>query len=482
MSLAGIAGVLGALLCAQSEAARTGPDAVGKPWGRTPGMHQFRGNPSHTWYGQGPVPDHPVVLWRFPRTERMCSQSAVGTQDKRWCGTGWTGQPVLRELADGRHEVIVGTFDKRVIFLDGGTGVRTRPDFKAHDLVKGTVSLDPDGYPLLYFGSRDNKLRVVALDRPRPTELWALDSNDYPGLHNNDWDANPSVVDDLLIEGGENSYLFTVMLHRSLDAGGLAQVQPEVKLVYPGWTPELLAELGDHNVSIENSPAVFGDRIYFANSGGRIVGLNLAAAREGRAQVEFDFWIGDDVDASIVVDAQGMLYVAAELERKIARPRQVGQLAKLDPSRPQDPLVWRLFVPALAGDPRGGGIWSTPALHRDVLYVTTQSGKLLVVDRDTGHVQWWQTLSSHLWSSPVVVDDTLLVATCQDGKIHAYDVSEPRTPKPRWVVKVGWGGCIESTPLVYKGRIYVGTWDGFVYALGERTVARRPAASKKNKR
>ena len=33
------------------------------------------------------------------------------------------------------------------------------------DIVKGSPTIDPDGFPLVYFGSRDNHLRVVALDR-----------------------------------------------------------------------------------------------------------------------------------------------------------------------------------------------------------------------------------------------------------------------------------------------------------------------------
>ena len=41
------------------------------------------------------------------------------------------------------------------------------------DLAKGSATSDPDGYPLYYAGSRDNKLRVVALDRGRPTRAVA---------------------------------------------------------------------------------------------------------------------------------------------------------------------------------------------------------------------------------------------------------------------------------------------------------------------
>ena len=43
------------------------PASVGEPWGDTvEGLLTFRGNPTRTYYGEGPVPDSPEVLWRFP--------------------------------------------------------------------------------------------------------------------------------------------------------------------------------------------------------------------------------------------------------------------------------------------------------------------------------------------------------------------------------------------------------------------------------
>ncbi len=446
---------------------RVTADTVGKPWGTVEGLLQFRGNPTRTWYGRGPVPQHPQVLWRFPRREKMCAFSKVGPREpSEWCGTGWTGQPAVWERPDGVTEVIFGAFDKKVHFLNAETGERTRPDFATKDIIKGSVTIDPDGYPLLYFGSRDNRLRVIALDRNPTRWLWSLRSSDYPGIYDNDWDGNPSIVDDHLITGGENGYFFVVKLNRGYDAKGRVTVAPEVKLALPGWTKELFAKVGDRSNGIESSAAVFEDRAYFANGLGRVVGVDLNEARQGRSSILFDYWVGDDVDASVVVDEQGMLYVAVELERFLPRSREVGQLVKLDPQRDGDPRVWGVEVPPGIGDERGGGIWSTPALGDGVLYVTTQAGDLMVVDRETGAVAWRESNLRHLWSSPALVDDTLIVATCE-GELRAYDVRDPRRPERRWNITLGEGICIESTPAVWRGRIFVGSWDGHFYAIGD---------------
>ncbi|MGH9167296.1 MAG: PQQ-binding-like beta-propeller repeat protein [Acidimicrobiia bacterium] len=437
---------------------------VGQPWGSVEGLLQFRGNPSRTWYGRGPVPRSPKVLWRFP-DRPMCGPSTVGGETTQWCGTGWTGQPAVWERPDGVTEVIFGAYDHAVHFVDASTGSRTRPDFQTGDLIKGSVTLDPDGYPLVYVGSRDNKLRVLALDRPQPTELWSLDSSDYPGIWNNDWDGNPSVVDDLLFEGGENGLLFAARLNRAYDEQGLAQVAPEILAAIPSWDDGLLQAVGDRNASIESSVAIVEGKLYLTNSAGRVLGLDIADVEAGRAPAVFDYWMGDDVDASPVVDAEGFVYVAAELERFLPRAEEVGQLVKLDPSRPEDPKVWGLPVPpASPGEP--GGLWATPALGTGVLYAATHPGDLLAVDTDTGEVLWSDALGWHAWSSPVLVDETLIVATCS-GEVRAYSVASPRRPVPSWSVQLESGTCIESTPAVWKGRIFVGARDGFFYAFGD---------------
>jgi hypothetical protein len=57
------------------------------------GMTTFRGNATRSWYGRGPVPRNPKVLWRYPAEGDLCSTSSDQHGERLWCGTGWTGQP-----------------------------------------------------------------------------------------------------------------------------------------------------------------------------------------------------------------------------------------------------------------------------------------------------------------------------------------------------------------------------------------------------
>lgn len=438
------------------------PATVGQNVGTVNGLLTFRGNPTRTFYGQGPVPSDPVAQWRFGTGDELCSFSTVGGEVSKWCGTGWTGQPAIFDYAD-RRWVVFGSYAPAVHFLDARTGDRILADFGVGDLIKGSVTIDPDGFPLVYFGSRDGLFRIVSFDGESPVELWQLSADAVDEmLWNDDWDGVSIVVDDHLFVGGENSNLHIVKLNRTTGPDGRVAVDPELIFFAPGWDDQLLSDLGDPNVSIETAITIVGDTLWFANSGGLVQGWDIAQLRDGVDPTRvFRFWTGDDTDASIVVDDEGYLYVGVELERAFSRGVELGQLIKLDPRRPDDPVVWSRDLHVRVPD----GIWATPALHRDVLYVPTNEGNLHAIDRATGETRWQVKLQGPVWSSPVVVDDVLIQGDCA-GILHAWDVADTsRAPIELWTITLPW--CIESTPAVWDGQIIVGHRRGEIWAIAD---------------
>jgi outer membrane protein assembly factor BamB len=447
------------------------------------GLTTFRGNASRTYYGEGPVPDNPDILWKFgPMTGRSTNLGSTTT----WTGTGWTGQPCIFER-DGKTWVVFGAYDYKIHFLDAATGERLLPDFKGGDIFKGSVVVDPDGYPLIYMGSRDNKWRIIAIDRAEPTELFNLDSDKLPkGIWNDDWDASVIIRNDFAFQACENGHFYILKLNRGYDAEGKVTVDPTMVLDFVGWTQTLLANIGSRDVGIENSPCLIGDRLYFSNSGGLVTCLDVSATmeelEEGEAPAEgaeaypvvFQYWTGEDTDATIVADEQGYIYVCQhsdnDRQSKTAtqRAKAVGQIVKLDPRMAEageDPIVWS----QAARVPAGGeyGVWATPTLYKDMLYVSTHNGALLGIDRQTGERVWRKDLSYHDWASCSVVDQTLVVGDTY-GTLHAWDVSNTRVDPPElWSFQFPSERALESTPAVWKGRIYVGSRDGFFYCLGE---------------
>ncbi len=432
---------------------------------KTVGLTMFRGNATRNFYGTGPIPKNPEVIWQYPKTKPLCGSSSVAGVSKIWCGNGWTGQPVVWERPDGITEVIFGAYDKAIHFLNAKTGENTRPSFKTGDIIKGSVSLDPDNFPLLYSGSRDNFFRIIALDREEPTELWKIEAKITDGVWNNDWDGNALIENDILYEGSENGIFHIIKLNRGYDDKGRVTVSPVELFSTPTFSKEFISLVGDETMSIESSPLKIKDRVYVANSGGRIMGFDVSRATEGIVPTVFDFWTGDDTDATLISDDQGFIYAVSEEERLNARSKEVGQIIKLDPRNKQNPLVWSVKVPKRNGLVGGG--WATPALYKKNIYVPTNPGDLLTIDTTSGEVLSRVFVGEHAWSSPNIIDGNLIIGTCQ-GELKAFSLEEPSAPKALWTLPIGNGGCIESTPAVWNGEFYFGNRQGFIFKVGEK--------------
>lgn len=472
-------------------------DSIAKPWGTTQGVTMFRGNPTRTWYGTGPLPEKsPKMLWRYPDRPLAATSCFGNGHCPTWSGTGWTGQPVVWERSDGITEVIIGTFDKQVHFINAETGKALRKPFPTNDIIKGGPTLDPDGFPLLYFGSRDDNFRILSLENGKdPKELWRLNAYEVrPQLimGNDDWDGNAAVINDHLFVGGENGWIYIYKLNRHLDkATGKVSVSPKKVVEMPGWHPDLTKYVGDRTFSIESSVVVFENRAYFANSAGYVIGIDFTKVENFQAKKVFEFWAGDDIDGTMVVDKKGHLYISVQHELDYNRRNypsakrilDVGQVVKLNPYVEHPPMeanvsalknpsvLWRFFIPPKGGNGKGG-VWGTPAIdtEKNVLYVPTHPGDLIAIDTNSGEELWRKHVGYNQWSSPLLIDDKLLLGTCTAPRFLLLDVATPKEPKTLWDQPLpnGIGGCIESTPAVWKGRIYVGIWDGYIYSFGEK--------------
>ncbi len=437
------------------------PESAFQPYYKAtvPGLLTFRGNPTRNYYGEGPVPAAPHVIWKAPGTA-MCRLSEDRGETTNWCGNGWTGQPAVFER-DGRTWVVFNGYDGAVHFVDAVNGQDIIPPFMTGDIIKGSVTVDPDGFAIVYSGSRDGYFRAIAIDRPVPTELWKLSAKDVsPTKWNDDWDGSALVLNDYLFEGGENSQFHIVKLNRANGPDGLVTVAPQLVFHAPGWDDELIAAVGQE-VSIENSVAISGNTVYFGNSGGLIQGWDISGLATGGTPTRvFRFWTGDDSDGSVVVDETGKLYGGSEWERHNAQAAAVGQMWKLDPAAPV-PQIWSQHDEGEAK----AGVFSTVGIVGDLAIYTTYTGRAIGLDRTTGAIRWEKKMPAPLMGSPVIVDNVWLQGDCA-GVLHAFDVTNTAVDPPElWQVPLGQ--CIEATPAVWKGRIYVGTRGGFEFAIGD---------------
>jgi outer membrane protein assembly factor BamB len=62
-----------------------------------------------------------------------------------------------------------------------------------------------------------------------------------------------------------------------------------------------------------------------------------------------------------------------------------------------------------------------------------------------------------------VIADRAAVVGSNDGRVYAIDL---KTGKKLWSVPTG--DAVASSPAVLRGRVIVGSMDGFLYCLGDR--------------
>lgn len=257
-----------------SESYFLNPQDVFKSYGRDrEGILTFRGNPTRNYYGDNSIPTKPPkVRWIYPEKGTMCSVSYLRDKGDLWCGMGWTGQPAV--FMDGRKLLVAyGAFDKKIHLMDAISGRDVSPPLLTGDIIKGSVTVDPEGFPFLYVGSRDNFLRIISFEDKKLKEVWKLNAYAVnPVLWDDDWDASPLVLKDFLVTGGENGHLHIIKLNRKLLPNGRASIKPRLIYNVMGWDQQLLRDFPKPAVSIENSVAVFKNTVYFANSAGLLQG------------------------------------------------------------------------------------------------------------------------------------------------------------------------------------------------------------------
>ena len=157
-----------------------------------------------------------------------------------WSGNGWTGQPLIaewpyetRQIMTSMHdwarnqetlvEVIYPSMDGYIYFLELETGKETRDAIYMGLTYKGTGTLDPRGYPLLYVGSGYNtsasRVSIISLIDGSVLYEFGGASEDFELRTWPMFDAAPLIDADTdkLIWAGENGILYIITLGTEYD-------------------------------------------------------------------------------------------------------------------------------------------------------------------------------------------------------------------------------------------------------------------------
>lgn len=438
----------------------------GDTYSRVPGVICFRGNNYRNApaYGTVNLSENKMTVYSEARVDKI--KKGRGFSSGYWSGCGWTGQPLIVKWEDdvrrmmnmydwarekdGLVEVIYPTEDGNIYFYDLETGKETRDKLVMHMPFKGTGTVDPRGYPLLYVGSGDeydedeSKSRAMIINLLTGQVIYELGVQDTDSFAQRQWyayDSAPLIDEktDTLIWAGENAVLYTVKLNTNFDRqNGIITVNPSnmVKFRYDSNVSYNKLDKADstHKWSgYEGSPVVWNGFIYLSSNDGlfQCIDLNTMEIK----------WVADTLDDTnaspvldVISDTEAYLYVGTSLHfTQDSSARGVTPFFKINAMTGEIVGQYNKTVQTVSGV--SGGVQDTAVVGQNNLsdlvfvnfarYGTKDGGVLVALHKDTMTEAWSFTLDHYSWSSPVAVYNAngngYLIQADSGGHIYLLD-------------------------------------------------------------
>lgn len=464
----------------QGNVLHNGQQTFPEQYAEVPGVLTFRGNHLRDEPSYGSVPmgaTHLKTIWES------------STSNKWGGGIGWTGQPaivkwdskVLQTMNvkssfknDANFvEVIYASLDGNIYFFDLKSGRPSRPSIQLDNPIRGSVSIDPRGYPLLYVGDGLEKsgkgsmgLHVFSLiDGKQLSFIKGLDR-----LAARQWgafDGSPLInrQTDTMFVGGENGLFYEVKLNTLFSpTNKTVSIRPQMVKYY-------YKVKGNWYFGIGNSVASYKNLAFFADNGGSIQALNLLNHQPVWATPRTDA-----TNSTLVVDVEGnqpFLYTGNEVDKQ--GKKGTSTVKKINAVTGQ--TVWATKYPAMSIKGKrtvNGGVLATPINGKEkikhlVIYTVArtnniQSGAMVALDKKTGKEVWRWNMPAYSWSSPAAVYDkegnAFIVQGDSKGNVYLLSAATGKI-----LSKVALGANIEGSPAIYNQTLVVGTRGGKIAAV-----------------
>lgn len=114
-------------------------------------------------------------------------------------------------------------------------------------------------------------------------------------------------------------------------------------------------------------------------------------------------------------------------------------------------------------DTVGGPIIGGIIYNQGKLYFGSANNKVFALDAADGYKEWETDLPDNVWSTPVILNDTLYIG-CFDKKFYALSITDGTI---KWEYETE--GAIVSTPVVDGNTVYFSSFDRYLYALNAAT-------------
>lgn len=451
-------------------------------------ISSFRGNEKRNYYGQH-APSNLNLLWKI---NLGSGQSKVKEYAKTWQGAGWTGQPLLVS-EKGKYYILQGAFDYNLRKIDAENG-KIIWKYKFDDILKGTGTIfinktakNIDERYIILQGSRYGQnldletAKVVpsfrAISYISGKELWRMNSQKTMS-YSRDVDGSALVRNDTAFIGLENG-LFTVFNPNPAHCNDtLGIFQPQIYKQTWLYRKRDYVE-NSSNLVTESSPALLKNRIYLTSGSGHVYGYNLITN-----ELDWDYYIGADLDGSAVVSHDQNLYIS--LEKEFIKGQ--GGVLKINPEKEiKNCEEWFFPTENRQFGEWEGGIIGTVATNEASnidqkypqmvafigidgwLYVVNstrlQKDKLVNspnLDKQlpTPELIFKYKVNASI-SSPIFAENKLIVPSSTGIYLFEFDEKLNFNLKASKI-----GSNFEASPIIWNGKIYIASRDGYLYCFG----------------
>lgn len=410
------------------------------------------------------------VAWRFV-TEEDKRETKFGI----WGGgTGWSGQPIymhwtaddmkaFRSSSPGLtddfddEEIMVGSLCTKIYFINYKTGKASRRPIDATNVVKGSMSMDPE-LKNLYVGQgvpHTSPFGNMVIDLLKHERTQQFDRDPKAPRGWGAFDSSPIVAGGYLFWCGENGTFYKYERQQG-QLRRVSALRYRVRGMAPG---------------IESSPCVYRNYCYFGDNHGNILCVNL-----NTMQPVWYYNNHDDTDGTIVCKEEKgtpYVYTACEIDKQGADASCF--FVKLNGLTGE--RVWEQVIPChqlTIGDKHfDGGMYCSPLLGtgdcEGLIFAnicqdsrTHHQGELMALNTTDGSVAYTVPYPTWAWSSPIAFHNERKEMFIFTGDSHGT-VYLIRAKTGEVLYKEQVGANFESSPIAVGNTAVVGSRGNSIY-------------------
>jgi eukaryotic-like serine/threonine-protein kinase len=289
----------------------------------------------------------------------------------------------------------------------------TRIAYHATDSVRSSIAIT-DRYAVV--GSHDNN--IYCYDTRSFRIRWKL-------LTGDDVQSSPSIFGDVVVCGSDDGNLYCVNLRQS---------KTELDSSDTVWT----FETGD---KIRSSPLIVNNRVYVGSYDMTLYCIDLFTGKQlwGRK-------LGGSIEASPTYYAEeDLIIIGTQPSGMYAFKADTGQPAWNEP-----------FATEAA-------VFCSASIKDGRIFFGDNDGNIYCIDADNGREIWREKFGAHIWATPALVENMVIVCTYNGVKCYYQDDGSEVWPFP---ASDNW---IYSSPAVGGDNVYFGSDDHHLYCLKWRT-------------